>query len=308
MGQEKIVLDFMQDVLNGHNGGHAAQYFTEDMAWHGGTVGTVAGRDAVARLMTAVVAAIPDLQADVQDMVIQDDKVVVRLVVTGTQRGDILGVPQRHRHVQGTVDSVEDKRARRMLSSTAESRSLASRPLGTTRAAGNGDGRHEMVLAFPMRGSQWLSARRQIEATNRRQDRLIGAVRDGRSFRCSLLPSARPPYPRSGPTSAQEGRLFSGWMSDRSPRAHHRRTRPLVDAAGAGSGLRIWHPVPQNGCYSGAKRPCAGFHTVQKPLRTRPKFQGSLGVLRGDGQEPTSFVHVTPRGVPLARGPHVLTW
>ncbi|KRE60542.1 hypothetical protein ASG92_21575 [Arthrobacter sp. Soil736] len=57
----------------------------------------------------------------------------------------------------------------------------------------------------------------QIEATNRRQDPLIGAVRDRRSFRYSLLPSASPPYPRSGPPSAQEGRLFSGWMIDRSP-------------------------------------------------------------------------------------------
>jgi steroid delta-isomerase-like uncharacterized protein len=100
MGQEKIVLDFLEDVLNGHNGGHAAQYFTEDMAWHGGTVGTVTGRDAVAGLMTAVVAAIPDLQADVQDMVIQDDKVVARLVVTGTHKGDILGVPASGQQVR----------------------------------------------------------------------------------------------------------------------------------------------------------------------------------------------------------------
>ncbi len=93
MGSEKVVLDFMDDVLNGHNGDRAGEYFTEGMAWHGGTVGTVAGRDAVAGLMSTVVTAIPDLHADLKDIAVDGDKVVVRLVVTGTQEGDLIGVP-----------------------------------------------------------------------------------------------------------------------------------------------------------------------------------------------------------------------
>ena len=93
MATEQIVLDFLEDVLNQHNGDHAAQYFTEDMAWHGGTVGTVSGRDSVAGLLTMVVTSIPDLRADVQDVIVQGDKVVVRLVVTGTHKGDLLGIP-----------------------------------------------------------------------------------------------------------------------------------------------------------------------------------------------------------------------
>ena len=92
MGPEKIVLDFIADVLNGHNGDRAGGYFTEDMTWHGGTVGTVTGRDAVAGLMTMVVTAIPDLHAELQDIVVQGDKVVVRLVVNGTQKGDLVGI------------------------------------------------------------------------------------------------------------------------------------------------------------------------------------------------------------------------
>ncbi|NEN07597.1 ester cyclase [Diaminobutyricibacter tongyongensis] len=92
MGHEQVVLDFMDDVLNNHNPANAGKYLTEGMAWHGGTVGTVAGRDNVAGLMGAVVGAIPDLHAELQDMAVQDDKVVVRLVVTGTLQGDLLGV------------------------------------------------------------------------------------------------------------------------------------------------------------------------------------------------------------------------
>ena len=78
MDPEQVVRAFMDDVLNGHNGDHAAEYLAEDMAWHGGTVGTVAGRENVAGLMTAVVTAIPDLKADLQDIVVQGDKVVTQ--------------------------------------------------------------------------------------------------------------------------------------------------------------------------------------------------------------------------------------
>ena len=45
-------------------------------------------------------AAIPDLHADVQDIFDQaDGEVVVRLVVTGTQDGPLLGIPATGRHL-----------------------------------------------------------------------------------------------------------------------------------------------------------------------------------------------------------------
>jgi predicted ester cyclase len=97
---KRVVEAFMTDVLDGHHGDHAARYFTPDMSWHGGTVGTVAGRDNVAGLMTLVVTSIPDLHADVQDIFGQGDKVVVRLVVSGTLKGDLLGVHGTGQHVQ----------------------------------------------------------------------------------------------------------------------------------------------------------------------------------------------------------------
>jgi steroid delta-isomerase-like uncharacterized protein len=97
---EKVVEAFMQDVLDGHHGDHAAKYLTADMQWHGGTVGTVAGRDNVTGLMTTVVTSIPDLHAAVQDIFGQGDEVVVRLVVTGTQTGPLLGIPASGRAVR----------------------------------------------------------------------------------------------------------------------------------------------------------------------------------------------------------------
>ncbi|HEY3606719.1 MAG TPA: ester cyclase [Pseudonocardiaceae bacterium] len=97
---EAVVVAFMRDVLNGHHGDHAATYFTADMQWHGGTVGTVAGRDNVAGLMTTVVTSLPDLHAAPQDIVAKGDEVVVRLVVTGTQTGPLLGIPASGRAVR----------------------------------------------------------------------------------------------------------------------------------------------------------------------------------------------------------------
>ncbi|MCX5557296.1 ester cyclase [Streptomyces sp. NBC_00038] len=90
---KRVVEGFMEDVLNQHNGSHAARYLTSDMQWHGGTVGTVPGGDNVAGLMTSVVTSIPDLHAEVQDIFGQGDKVVVRLVVTGTLKAPLLGIP-----------------------------------------------------------------------------------------------------------------------------------------------------------------------------------------------------------------------
>ena len=97
---KRVVEAFMRDVLDEHHGAHAARYLSPGMAWHGGTVGTVAGSANVTGLMTTVVTSIPDLHASVQDIFGQGNEVVVRLVVTGTQKGDLLGIPASGRAVR----------------------------------------------------------------------------------------------------------------------------------------------------------------------------------------------------------------
>jgi steroid delta-isomerase-like uncharacterized protein len=97
---KKVVLAFLEDVLAEHNGDHAANYLTEDIQFHAGTVGTVTGRANVAGLLTSVVTSIPDLHPALQDIVGERDRVVVRLVVSGTQTGPLLGIPASGRHVQ----------------------------------------------------------------------------------------------------------------------------------------------------------------------------------------------------------------
>jgi steroid delta-isomerase-like uncharacterized protein len=99
-GNERVVEAFLQDVINEHNGDHAANYLNPDMQWYGGTVGTVTGSANVAGLFAGVVAAFPDAHVTIDDIFGQGDQVVVRVVVSGTQEGAILGIPASGRHVQ----------------------------------------------------------------------------------------------------------------------------------------------------------------------------------------------------------------
>jgi steroid delta-isomerase-like uncharacterized protein len=99
-GNERVVEAFLQDVINEHNGDHAANYLNPDMQWSGGTVGTVTGSTNVAGLFASVVAAFPDAHITINDIFAQGDQVVVRVVVSGTQEGAILGIPASGRFVQ----------------------------------------------------------------------------------------------------------------------------------------------------------------------------------------------------------------
>ena len=89
----RVVETFLQDVLDGHHGDHAAGYLTKDAQFHAGTVGNFTGRATVAGVLAGIVAAVPDLHADVQDIFGHGDEVVVRLVVTGTQEGPCWAFP-----------------------------------------------------------------------------------------------------------------------------------------------------------------------------------------------------------------------
>jgi predicted ester cyclase len=97
---ERVVEAFLQDVMNEHHGDHAAKYLNPAMQWSGGTVGTVTGSANVAGLFASVVAAFLDAHITIDDIFGQGDQVVVRVVVSGTQQGAILGIPASGRHVQ----------------------------------------------------------------------------------------------------------------------------------------------------------------------------------------------------------------
>jgi predicted ester cyclase len=62
-------------------------------------VGTVQGRQDVAGLFAGVVASLPNAHATLEDIFGQGDQVVVRVTVSGTQQGTLLGIPATGRNI-----------------------------------------------------------------------------------------------------------------------------------------------------------------------------------------------------------------
>src|ERR1700757_5363615 len=97
---KRIVLAFIETAFNQHQANRAADHMTPDIKWHGGTLGTVEGRENFAGLIGAIVAALPDIRNVEQDIIAERDIVSVRAVVEGTHKGDLLGIPASGKHVR----------------------------------------------------------------------------------------------------------------------------------------------------------------------------------------------------------------
>jgi len=99
-GNVRIAREYLARVFNEHQPNRALEYVTSDVVWHGGSLGTVSGAANLAGLLRAFIGALPDLQAVEQDVVASADLVVLRLVVTATHKGDLLGIPATNRKVR----------------------------------------------------------------------------------------------------------------------------------------------------------------------------------------------------------------
>ena len=92
-GNVCVVDAFIHEVVDGHDGSATSSLVTSNVSWHGGTLGDVSGSANVQGLFTSIVTALPDLHSTVYDVVAQGNEVVVRQVITGTQKGAIIGIP-----------------------------------------------------------------------------------------------------------------------------------------------------------------------------------------------------------------------
>jgi len=89
---KKLARAYIDQVFNQHNRGKAADFVTGDVIWHGGGLGDIAGLENLADLLGSFIGALPDLHAAEQDIIAEND-LVVRLVVTVTVKGSLLGTP-----------------------------------------------------------------------------------------------------------------------------------------------------------------------------------------------------------------------
>lgn len=96
----EVVRDLIRRFFNGHDPDLAPELFTDDLRWHGGSVGSYEGRAAYADAMRGFFAALPDARATEQDVVAVGDTVAMRLVVEGTHLGTLWGIPATGERVQ----------------------------------------------------------------------------------------------------------------------------------------------------------------------------------------------------------------
>ncbi len=96
----KIVNQLVEVVFNQHNPDRIGDFFAKNGKWHGGVLGTVEGVENIIGLFRGVLSAIPDLHLTVQEVIAQGDTVVARVVVEGTHKGNLLGVPASGKHLR----------------------------------------------------------------------------------------------------------------------------------------------------------------------------------------------------------------
>src|SRR6202167_2048118 len=84
----EIARDYTRRVFNGHHPELAAEFVSPDVRWHGGTLGTVEGVENLVALLRGFIGALPDLNAQEQDIVADGDTVALRFVVEATHKGE----------------------------------------------------------------------------------------------------------------------------------------------------------------------------------------------------------------------------
>ncbi len=103
---KELVRAYTREVFNADEPERAAEFLAPEARWHGGTLGTVEGRDNIVGLLQGFIGALPDLDAVEQEMVAEGNSVWVRYVINATHQGDLLGIPATGRKVHWTAVDV----------------------------------------------------------------------------------------------------------------------------------------------------------------------------------------------------------
>ena len=95
-----LVREYTRRVFNEHKPELAAEFVTPDVKWHGGTLGSIEGSDNLVALLRGFIGALPDLNAQEQDVIADGDLVAVRFIVEATHKGELLGIPPTGQRVR----------------------------------------------------------------------------------------------------------------------------------------------------------------------------------------------------------------
>ena len=83
---------FINEILVKKNIAAIDEYLSADYVEHDEMPGVEPGREGLKQMLGMYLGAFPDLGVQVEDMIAEGDKVVVRVRTTGTHTGDFMGI------------------------------------------------------------------------------------------------------------------------------------------------------------------------------------------------------------------------
>jgi steroid delta-isomerase-like uncharacterized protein len=108
MGDLKAILQSLYDGISTTSdvGAMLDEHLTEDFVEHEEMPGTNAsGRDLAVQQISMLKSAFSDLRFNIEDLVEEGNKIVARVIVTGTHTGEFMGIPASGNKVEvPTID------------------------------------------------------------------------------------------------------------------------------------------------------------------------------------------------------------
>ena len=100
-----LIRRFYEEVFNTKNLNALDEFCSSDFVDYNPAQGQAPGREGVKQIFAAYTAAFPDLTATVEDQIAEGDKVVVRMSVRGTHRGELMGIAPTEKQI--TVSGID---------------------------------------------------------------------------------------------------------------------------------------------------------------------------------------------------------
>ena len=94
-----IVRRLIEQVWNDSRVDLIEEFYTEDVVDHIVGISSKPGQDGVRESANVILNAFPDLHLAIDDEIAEGDKVVIRWTMTGSQKGELLGIPATSKQV-----------------------------------------------------------------------------------------------------------------------------------------------------------------------------------------------------------------
>lgn len=99
---KSIVLRALDELYNQGNLELANEFYSDEYVWHNVSGPDVHGYKGMEQHVAMVRNAFPDIHITAEDMITENDKVVTRWTIVGTQKGELMGIPPTNLQVKFT--------------------------------------------------------------------------------------------------------------------------------------------------------------------------------------------------------------